>query len=76
MRQDFKSLQINQTFHTGKAKGIGIYSNEVNYTIFKKIDNSNAVIIEEVNYHNNNRHAGSIKKFSAFSGVFPITEGN
>lgn len=75
MRTNFKDVAINQHFHDGKSNGMGFYSHEVMYTIYKKIDKSSAVIVNQINYHNNNRYAGSIKKFSAFSSVFPITEG-
>lgn len=74
MRTNFKDIQINQTFHNGKSKGAGIYSDETCYTIFKKIDKSSAVIVDQINYHNGNRYAGRIQKFSAFSSVYPITE--
>jgi hypothetical protein len=74
MRTDFKNIAIDQLFHGEKSYGMGCYSHELNYTIYKKINKSSAMIIEDVNYHNNNRRAGQIEKFAPFKSVYAITE--
>lgn len=74
LKMNFKDRKINEIFRGTISKGSGIYHNDEQYKIYRKIDKSHAIIINEIGYHNNNRGVGHIECFAPYTQTWDVTK--
>lgn len=65
----FKSIKINDTFHTGISMDGGVYNESARYEVFRKITLSTAICTEQHGYLNT-RAVGGLSTFSCNRSVF------